>query len=124
MRKCKDFFQDHTLSQQKIKEIWILILCTLVRIFDFTHNWIIVTQVYMTLLKSRNFMIKFLSELLNIKDEALLLSLCPFTEYNLQAVFSGCREARTNFSMQSENLQLLQVYSFIVSLWTEGKEFG
>lgn len=48
-------------------------------------------------------MAKFLSELHDIKDQALLLSLCPFTEYNLQVVFSGCREARSNFSMKSRS---------------------
>lgn len=66
----------------------------------------------------------FPSELHDIKDQALLLYLCPSTEYNLQVVFGGCRETRSNFSMQSKSPQLLQVYRFIASLWTEGKEFG
>lgn len=53
------FFQDHALRQDQ--EIWILVFCTLVRIFNFSDNWIIITLVYKGLLKSRHFMANFIS---------------------------------------------------------------
>jgi len=63
-------------------------------------------------------MAKFLSELHDTKDQALLLSLCPFTKYNLQVVFSGCRKSRSNFSRQSKSPHFftsVDIHSFIVN---------
>lgn len=45
-------------------------------------------------------MARFFSELHDIKNQALLLLLCQFTEYNRQGMFSGCRGTRKNGAVQ------------------------